>query len=74
MVGFSTAYPVSGESDILHISMVNENKLDVLFRAAAECVEEAVLNSMVCAGPVTGWNGNKRETLATYLSHSEVKQ
>ena len=52
--------------------MLNESKLDVLFRAAAECAEEAVLNSMVCAQTVVGYQGNRRESLAKYL-HSSVK-
>jgi D-aminopeptidase len=68
MLGFSTAYSVSSQSDILPIQMVNENKLDLLFRAAAECVEEAVLNSMVCAQSTTGYRGHRRESLSRYLS------
>jgi D-aminopeptidase len=71
MLGFSTAYTVSSERDIFSVPMVNENRLDVLFRAAAECAEEAVLNSMVCAQTVVGYRGNVRESLAKYLDHEE---
>ncbi len=66
-VGFSTAYSVSGDSDILPVAMVREEKLDVLFRAAAECAEESVLNAMVCAGAVTGFRGRRCESLASYM-------
>ena len=67
-VGFSTAYSVSGESDILPAAMVREEKLDILFRAAAECAEESALNAMVCAGAVTGFRGRRCESLASYMS------
>jgi D-aminopeptidase len=66
-VGFSTAYSVSGESDIIPAAMVREEKLDILFRAAAECAEESTLNSMVCAGAVTGFRGRRCESLASYM-------
>jgi D-aminopeptidase len=67
-VGFSTAYSVSGETDILPAAMVREEKLDALFRAAAECAEESALNAMVCAGAVTGFRGRRCESLASYMS------
>lgn len=66
-VGFSTAYSVSGDSDIIPTAMVREEKLDVLFRAAAECAEESALNAMVCAGAVTGFRGRRCESLASYM-------
>jgi D-aminopeptidase len=68
MFGFSTGYSVSGADDILQISMVNEKKLDTIFRAAAECAEEAVLNSMICAERVVGYRGRMRESLVKYLA------
>ena len=67
-VGFSTAYSVSGETDILPAAMVREEKLDALFRAAAECAEESALNAMACAGAVTGFRGRRCESLASYMS------
>ncbi|HWR11308.1 MAG TPA: P1 family peptidase [Rectinemataceae bacterium] len=66
-VGFSTAYSVSSENDIVEISMVREERLELLFRAAAECAEEAVLNSMVCASSITGFKGFRCESLAGYM-------
>lgn len=67
-VGFSTACSVSGETDILSAAIVREEKLDALFRAAAECAEESALNAMVCAGAVTGFRGRRCESLASYMS------
>lgn len=66
-VGFSTACSVSGESDIIPTAMVREEKLDALFRAAAECAEESALNAMVCANAVTGFRGRRCESLASYM-------
>jgi len=51
---------------LVPISMFNENSIDLAFRAAAEAVEEAVLNSMVCAEAVTGRDGHSRHSLAEY--------
>ena len=41
-----------------------EDSIDDVFRAAAECAEEAVLNSMLCAHTVTGWSGETIYSLA----------
>lgn len=45
---------------------VHEKHMDILFRAAAESVEEAVLNSMTMAAPVTGRDGLSRRSLSQY--------
>ncbi len=52
---------------VLSLSVLNENLMDLPFRAAAEAVEEAVLDSMVCAGAVTGRDGHVRKSLAEYM-------
>ncbi|MDP2790302.1 MAG: P1 family peptidase, partial [Rectinemataceae bacterium] len=75
-LGFSTAWSVSGAagagaptapSDILSVPMVREEKLDMLFRAAAECAEEAVLNSMAAAAPSTGLGGYRCASLSSFI-------
>ena len=68
-VGFSTANRVrAGEKrDIVELRQLNEERLDPVFRAAAECTEEAVLNSMVCAEPVVRLDGRRTESLAQYM-------
>ncbi len=69
LVGFTTANRVQHfeEATIVSQQVLNEDLIDVFFRAAAEATEEAVLNSMVCAEAVTGLRQHHRETLAHYL-------
>lgn len=64
-IAFSTKNRVSVELKdcILQTSSFNEAYMDDVFRAVVESVEEAVLNSMVCAAGMTGRNGNKRSSL-----------
>ena len=38
------------------VTAYHENKMDLPFRAAAECVEEAVLNCLFAAKTCTGWD------------------
>jgi D-aminopeptidase len=82
-LGFSTAYSVSGKAgsgaaaagnaagtvsgDILTIPMMREERLDILFRAAAESTEEAVLNSMAAAAPATGPDGYSCASLSSFI-------
>ena len=53
---------------VLSMSVFNENLMDLPFRATAEAVEEAVLDSMVCAETVTGRDGHVRRSLAEYIA------
>ena len=69
-VGFSTANRTPPDDDprgVLPCEAFNENRIDTVFRAAAECTEEAVLNSMAAAEDVTGQNGAVRLSLARFL-------
>ena len=67
-IGFSTANVIDPcESDIMQISCVREDKLNLLFRAAGEATEEAILNSMVCAEETRALNGNMIRSLGDYL-------
>ena len=68
-VGFSTANVLRlGETrDVLPRRELNEERIDLPFRAAAEATEEAVLNSMAAAEQVTGFGGNTRHSLAEFL-------
>ena len=68
-IGFTTANRISANEkhDIVPTSALKEDKIDVMFRAAAECTEEAVLNSMAAAEPVTGPNNALRHSLAEFL-------
>lgn len=58
-LAFSTANPYDPRSEGALRATVSfaEEQMDLPFRAAAECAEEAVLDSMLCAHAVTGWDG-----------------
>lgn len=57
-LAFSTANPFDprAEAAIRQVSAFHEEKMDLPFRAAAECVEEAVLNCLFTARTCTGWD------------------
>ena len=70
-IAFTTAngllhYP---QGDILSLSMVCEEKMDLLFRGVAEAVEESVLSSMLHSERVLGRNGNARSSLLDLLNY-----
>lgn len=60
-LAFSTANPfeVGAEAAVRMVTAFHEERLDLPFRAAAECAEEAVLNSMLTARTVVGYGGSK---------------
>lgn len=68
-VAFSTGnrVPQTPESDFQSITILSEAKIDTVFRAVIESVEEAVLNSMVCAAPTRGRDGHFRHSLQEYM-------
>ena len=75
VIAFSTGnrifhYP---QSDLVPLGAVAENKMDLLFRAAAECVEESVLSSLLHAETVTGRNGLTVRSLADLLCNPALK-
>ena len=49
------------------LTVLNENRIDLAFRAAAEATQEAVLNAMLAAPETIGREGNRRPSLADYL-------
>ena len=69
MVGFSTAYTLPSETDpaVIPIPLLNENKIEKAFRAAAESCEEALLNSLAAAETVTGYQGHVRCGIGEWL-------
>ncbi len=69
VIAFSTANRIRHyeERDIVDTKMINEEKINILFRAAAEATEEAVLNSMAACDAVAGRDGNTRDTLSNYI-------
>lgn len=69
MVAFSTANVLKENQDqaIVELKILKEDKIDIVFRAVAECEEEAVLNSMITCGKVIGRDGKTREILSDYI-------
>ena len=71
-LGFSTGNVISsGAGEMMQISCVREDRLDLLFRAAGEATEEAILNSMVCAGEVRTGDGKVVRSLRDFLQDTE---
>lgn len=72
-IAFTTGNMVDHDSktDVAVMSVLNENRIDLLFRAAAEATQEAVLNSMLSADEFVG-RGATRASLADILRHSEL--
>lgn len=68
-IAFTTANKVNHyeENDLLSFGCINESKIDLVFRAVVECVEESILSSMIHSNTTIGRNGNKRERILNYL-------
>ncbi len=68
-IAFSTANRVGHlDSEAFdRIERVNEDRLDLLFRAVAECVEESILNALIAADTTVGCDGNRRVSLRDYM-------
>ena len=68
MIGFSTAHSVRyDEEQVRRMDVMPEGKIDLAFRAIAECAEEAVLDSMYCAEAMTGFEGHHVACLREFL-------
>lgn len=65
-IGFSTANRIPYEADFMDIKSIHESHINEVFRAAAEATEEAVLQSMLHAKPVTGYSGKTRHSLTEF--------
>lgn len=72
MLGFTTANRISEESHFQQIDIIKESLLSPVFTACAEATEEAILNSLACAGTVCGFDGTVKHSLTDlYLSKLE---
>jgi D-aminopeptidase len=69
-LAFTTANPIGhhDRADLLSLSVLNENRIDHAFRAAAEATQEAVLNATLAAPATTGRDGHHRPSLADVLT------
>lgn len=68
-LAFSTAnrVPHDASAAILPQHVLAEGRIDRLFLAAAEAVQESVYDALIAAGPMTGRDGHARPGLADYL-------
>lgn len=60
-IGFSTANVIKHyeSEDIFSINVMNDDKLNMVFKATVEATEEAVINSLICSATTIG-KGNKK--------------
>ena len=73
-LGFSTANVVRHDEQDAFVEhrIFNENRIDVLFEAMADATQEAVLDSLLLAGPMIGRDGHHRPGLAETLMQRET--
>jgi D-aminopeptidase len=67
-LAFSTAYTVPHDADIIAIPpLVADARLDPLFQAAADSIEQAIIDALLSAQTVTGRDGHRRVSLTEFL-------
>ena len=68
VIAFSTAQTIKEDESefVVPFMMWNEDRLDILFQAAAEAAEESVLNALCAARTATGPEGNIRRALCEF--------
>ena len=73
VIAFSTGYriPHYPQGDVMPLQAIHEDRIDLFFRAAAECVEESVLSSLLHAETVTGRGGRTVRSLADLLREAK---
>lgn len=59
VIGFSTANRIKHyeRNDIIDIKIINENKIDKIFKATVEATEESILNSLICSSSTVDRRG-----------------
>lgn len=68
-IGFTNEnyLPAAGKEKLISISCFPEDRLDLVFRMAAESVEEAICNSLIYAHQETGVDGKIYHCLSEFL-------
>jgi D-aminopeptidase len=71
VIAFTTANKVNHyeEKHICDMKVLSDNKIDEVFKAAAESVEEAILNSLICAETTIGRDGHMRYSLKEFIEY-----
>jgi L-aminopeptidase/D-esterase-like protein len=63
-IAFSTANPgLISENELSEVALFPNNQLSIVFKAAVQATEEAIVNAMVAAETVTGASGLRVEAL-----------
>ncbi|MBR6009767.1 MAG: P1 family peptidase, partial [Clostridia bacterium] len=71
-VGFTTARPLPCGDSFLTQTLLKEEKMNLPFRAAGECAEEAILQSMWNAGADIALDGRKIPSLREFLKEKQL--
>lgn len=68
VIGFSTGntIPHYPTSDIISIRTINQDRLDMVFKAVVESTEESIINSMLCSYSTIGRDQKEIISLADY--------
>lgn len=73
-IGFSTGNMIphyTNNCNILFQKRLHDDKIDIVFRAAIEAMEESIINSMLHAKTTVGRNGNIRYSLKDSLKGTD---
>ncbi|EPZ58585.1 peptidase S58 family protein [[Clostridium] sordellii ATCC 9714] len=49
------------------MKFINENKIDLIFRASIESIEESIISSMIHSKETVGRDNNKRKSIMNYI-------
>jgi len=70
-IAFSTANPgAGGDSGVADLKMLPNDEMDPIFHATVESVEEAIVNAMVGAETMAGFQGHR----VIALPHSRLRE
>ena len=67
VVAFTTANRMKMYEPFWQPTLLNDNFMESVFRAATECVEESIIRSMLEAETVVGFRGHKRTALSELI-------
>lgn len=69
-IGFSTANIINHyeEKNLIYLKLINENRINPIFKATVEATEEAILNSLICSSTTIGRDNKKVYSLADFIS------
>ncbi|WP_347557092.1 P1 family peptidase [Robbsia sp. KACC 23696] len=74
-LAFSTAYTIPHTPDrpMPAVTTVHETRIDALFQAAADSVEQAIIHALWHAEPVTGRDGQSRAPIRDVLARLDAR-